>query len=108
MPRPVGARRLCIDTHWYAAFNRDNVHLVDLNAQPLRDVADLDARSEDLPGHDGARLPGPVRALRAGRSGFAGVRPAVCGDAGRLGFSGLIGHVMTQDAAVVDPTEEST
>lgn len=40
---PVGARRLCIDTHWYATFNRDNVHLVDLNAQPLRDVADLDA-----------------------------------------------------------------
>lgn len=41
-------------------------------------------------------------------SGPGGPASLVCGDAGRLGFSGLIGHVMTQDAAVVDPTEEST
>lgn len=35
---PVGARRLCIDTDWYATFNRDNVALVDLTAEPVREV----------------------------------------------------------------------
>ncbi len=32
---PIGCKRLCVDTGYYATFNRANVRLVDLNAQPL-------------------------------------------------------------------------
>jgi cyclohexanone monooxygenase len=32
---PIGCKRLCVDTGYYAAFNRPNVRLVDLNAAPL-------------------------------------------------------------------------
>lgn len=37
MPKgyPIGAKRLCIDTSYYATFNRDNVTLVDLRATPI-------------------------------------------------------------------------
>ncbi|MFF0446786.1 flavin-containing monooxygenase [Streptomyces sp. NPDC004609] len=37
LPRafPFGARRTCFDTGYYAAFNRDNVELVDVSATPI-------------------------------------------------------------------------
>jgi cyclohexanone monooxygenase len=31
----IGCKRLCVDTGYYATFNRDNVDLVDLNASPI-------------------------------------------------------------------------
>lgn len=33
---PVGAKRMCLDTDYYATFNRPNVTLVDLREHPLR------------------------------------------------------------------------
>jgi cation diffusion facilitator CzcD-associated flavoprotein CzcO len=36
---PLGAKRLCLDTAYYEAFNRDNVELVDLRATPLVSVS---------------------------------------------------------------------
>ncbi len=36
LPRTViGCKRLCVDTGYYAAFNRDNVELVDVSAAPV-------------------------------------------------------------------------
>lgn len=32
---PVGSKRICVDTDYYATFNRDNVELVDLRAEPI-------------------------------------------------------------------------
>ena len=32
---PVGSKRLCVDSGYYQAFNRDNVELVDVNAWPI-------------------------------------------------------------------------
>ncbi|WP_420133780.1 flavin-containing monooxygenase [Rhodopseudomonas sp.] len=32
---PVGSKRICVDTNYYATFNRDNVELVDLRAEPI-------------------------------------------------------------------------
>jgi cyclohexanone monooxygenase len=31
----IGCKRLCVDTDYYATFNRDNVELVDVNASPI-------------------------------------------------------------------------
>jgi cyclohexanone monooxygenase len=35
---PLGAKRACVDTGYYAAFNRDNVTLVDLREEPLERI----------------------------------------------------------------------
>jgi cation diffusion facilitator CzcD-associated flavoprotein CzcO len=35
---PVGTKRLCVDTGYYATFNRDNVTLVDLKTTPIERV----------------------------------------------------------------------
>ena len=32
---PIGSKRICIDTEYYATYNRDNVTLVDLRAAPI-------------------------------------------------------------------------
>lgn len=31
----IGGKRMCVDTDYYATFNRDNVTLIDLNSQPI-------------------------------------------------------------------------
>jgi cyclohexanone monooxygenase len=33
---PLGAKRICVDTGYYEAFNRDNVRLVDVRSAPIR------------------------------------------------------------------------
>lgn len=40
MPRtyPLGTRRLCVDTHYYETFNRDNVTLVDVKKSPIEEL----------------------------------------------------------------------
>jgi len=35
---PLGTKRICVDTDYYATFNRDNVTLVDLRASPIEAV----------------------------------------------------------------------
>ncbi len=35
---PIGSKRLCVDTGYYATFNRDNVSLVDLKEEPLETI----------------------------------------------------------------------
>ncbi|MCW2548462.1 MAG: Cyclohexanone monooxygenase [Mycobacterium sp.] len=37
MPRdhPIGSKRICVDTDYYTTFNRPNVHLIDLRANPI-------------------------------------------------------------------------
>ena len=37
---PIGAKRICVDTNYYATFNRDNVSLVDVRADPIRAIDD--------------------------------------------------------------------
>ena len=34
----VGCKRLCVDTNYYATFNRDNVKLVDINENPIEQI----------------------------------------------------------------------
>lgn len=34
----IGGKRLCVDTNYYATYNRDNVSLVDLREQPLKAI----------------------------------------------------------------------
>ena len=31
----IGCKRLCVDTGYYATFNRDNVELIDINDEPI-------------------------------------------------------------------------
>jgi cyclohexanone monooxygenase len=35
---PFGTKRLCLDTNYYATFNRDNVELVDIRATPIERI----------------------------------------------------------------------
>jgi len=37
---PIGAKRICLDTDYYATFNRPNVTLVDLRQDPLRSLTE--------------------------------------------------------------------
>ena len=47
MPRgfPVGAKRMAVDTDYYATFNRDNVDLIDLSADPIAAITDAGLRT---------------------------------------------------------------
>ena len=35
---PIGCKRLCVDSNYYEIYNRDNVHLVDLNESPISQI----------------------------------------------------------------------
>ena len=35
---PIGTKRMCVDTGYFQVYNRDNVHLVDLNAGPIERI----------------------------------------------------------------------
>ncbi|MCU1399122.1 MAG: putative flavin-containing monooxygenase [Acidimicrobiales bacterium] len=37
---PIGTKRLCVDTGYYATFNRPNVRLVDLRAHPISTITE--------------------------------------------------------------------
>jgi cyclohexanone monooxygenase len=43
---PLGTKRLCVDTDYYATFNRDNVTLVDLRKTPLEAITPRGVRTE--------------------------------------------------------------
>jgi len=42
---PVGTKRPCLDTDYYATYNRPNVHLVNLQREPLIEVTDKGVRT---------------------------------------------------------------
>ncbi len=42
---PVGCKRLCVDTDYYQTFNREHVHLVDLNDEPIEAVTPTSVRT---------------------------------------------------------------
>jgi cyclohexanone monooxygenase len=44
---PLGTKRLCLDTNYYDTFNRDNVHLVDLQATPIKEVTPTGLRTTE-------------------------------------------------------------
>jgi cation diffusion facilitator CzcD-associated flavoprotein CzcO len=49
MPRdfPIATKRLCVDTNYYATFNRDNVTLVDLRTTPILEITPAGIRTTD-------------------------------------------------------------
>jgi cyclohexanone monooxygenase len=42
---PIGSKRLCVDTGYYATFNRDNVSLVDLGEEPIETITPTGVRT---------------------------------------------------------------
>lgn len=44
---PIGTRRLALDTGYYETFNRDNVTLVDVNFDPIRELTETGIRTEN-------------------------------------------------------------
>jgi cyclohexanone monooxygenase len=44
---PLGTKRLCVDTDYYATFNRDNVTLVDLRRTPIEAITPRGVRTQD-------------------------------------------------------------
>ncbi|HXU92009.1 MAG TPA: NAD(P)/FAD-dependent oxidoreductase [Methylomirabilota bacterium] len=48
---PLGTKRLCVDTDYYATFNRDNVTLVDLRKTPLEAITPRGVRTPDTEYH---------------------------------------------------------
>jgi len=44
---PIGAKRMCVDTDYYTAFNRENVTLVDLRETPIQAITPSGIRTSD-------------------------------------------------------------
>jgi cyclohexanone monooxygenase len=44
---PLGTKRLCVDTDYYATFNRDNVTLVDLRRTPIESITPRGVRTRE-------------------------------------------------------------
>jgi cyclohexanone monooxygenase len=44
---PIGTKRLCVDTDYYATFNRDNVTLVDIRTSPIEAITPHGLRTRD-------------------------------------------------------------
>jgi len=42
----IGCKRLCVDTGFYDAFNRDNVRLIDINADPIVELRPTGMRTQ--------------------------------------------------------------
>jgi cyclohexanone monooxygenase len=42
---PIGTKRVCVDTDYYATFNRENVSLVDLQAEPIERIEPAGVRT---------------------------------------------------------------
>ncbi len=47
---PFGTKRLCVDTNYYATYNRDNVTLIDLRRTPIEEITPRGVRLRDLSG----------------------------------------------------------
>ncbi len=44
---PIGTKRLCLDTHYYETYNRNNVSLVDVRAAPIEAITASGVRTSD-------------------------------------------------------------
>ncbi|MGH6716588.1 MAG: flavin-containing monooxygenase [Bradyrhizobium sp.] len=44
---PIGTKRICIDTDYFATFNRDNVTLVDIRANPIEEILQNAVRTKE-------------------------------------------------------------
>jgi cyclohexanone monooxygenase len=44
---PLATKRLCVDTGYFATFNRDNVTLVDIRATPIEEITPAGLRTSD-------------------------------------------------------------
>jgi len=42
---PIGTKRLCVDSGYYATFNRDNVTLIDIKATPIESITPAGVRT---------------------------------------------------------------
>jgi cyclohexanone monooxygenase len=42
---PLGTKRICVDTDYYATYNRDNVELIDLRASPIVEITEWGVRT---------------------------------------------------------------
>jgi cyclohexanone monooxygenase len=42
---PIGSKRCCVDTDYYATFNRDNVELVDIRETPIDEITETGLRA---------------------------------------------------------------
>jgi cyclohexanone monooxygenase len=67
---PYGAKRPCIDTGYFATYNRDNVRLVDLRAEPLTTVTPSGVRT--LRDGEATDYPLDVLVLATGFDAFTG------------------------------------
>jgi cation diffusion facilitator CzcD-associated flavoprotein CzcO len=47
LDHPIGTKRICTDTGYYAAFNRDNVRLVNLRREPIEAITAYGIRTSD-------------------------------------------------------------
>ncbi len=54
MPRsyPIGTKRICVDTDYFEAFNRDNVSLVDIRKAPIEEITPTGVRTGDGAVHE--------------------------------------------------------
>ena len=44
---PFGTKRLCVDTNYYATYNRDNVTLIDLRRTPIEEITPQGLRTRE-------------------------------------------------------------
>jgi len=44
---PLGAKRLCVDTNYYATFNRENVTLIDARRSPIEEITATGIRTSE-------------------------------------------------------------
>jgi cyclohexanone monooxygenase len=44
---PIGTKRMCVDTNYYATFNRDNVTLIDIRTSPIEEITPQGLRTRD-------------------------------------------------------------
>ena len=44
---PFGTKRLCVDTHYYETFNRENVSLIDIRATPIQEITPAGVRTSN-------------------------------------------------------------
>ncbi len=44
---PIGTKRLCLDTNYYETYNRNNVSLVDVRADPIAEITATGVRTRD-------------------------------------------------------------
>ncbi len=44
---PIGTKRICVDTEYYATYNRDNVKLVDVRKAPIQEITPAGLRTAE-------------------------------------------------------------